>query len=102
MEKNEELCERVSVKAVTEALYSQTLVIEHNSFQKAVQKVNCSKCETIFPIRIDVNNFNPFQVWKTTFIKYFFSILYHKLYSIMYTINIDRIPTFWCNKIGAT
>ena len=42
--------------------YSQTSVFEHNPFQKAVRKAICSKTETIFSIRINVNNFNPFQV----------------------------------------
>ena len=42
--------------------YSQTSVFEHNPFQKAVRKAICSKTETIFYIRINVNSFNPFQV----------------------------------------
>ena len=42
--------------------YSQTSVFEHNPFQKAVRKAICSKSETIFPIKIKVNNFNPFQL----------------------------------------
>ena len=42
--------------------YSQTSVLEHNPFQKAVRKVICSKSETSFPIKINANNFNPFQL----------------------------------------
>ena len=49
-------------------------------FKKAVQKVICSKFETIFLIRIDVNTFNLFEVLTTTFVKYFFTILRLKLY----------------------
>ena len=41
---------------------SQTSVFEHNPFQKVVRKVICSKSETIFPIKINANNFNPFQL----------------------------------------
>ena len=43
-------------------LYSQTSVFEHNPFQKVVRKAICSKSETIFPIKINANNFNPFQL----------------------------------------
>ena len=43
-------------------LYSQTSVFEHNPFQKAVRKAICSKSEAIFPIKINANNFNPFQL----------------------------------------
>ena len=58
-------------------MYRQTSVIEHNLFEKAVQKVNCSKPETIFPGRINVNNFIPFQVLLTTFVKYL--LLFHTI-----------------------
>ena len=43
-------------------IHSQTSVFEHNPFQKAIRKAICSKTETIFSIRINVINFNPFQV----------------------------------------
>ena len=46
----------------SERMYSQTSIFEHNPFEKAVRKVICSKCETIFLIKINANNFNPFQV----------------------------------------
>ena len=53
---------REQLKFKSDFKYSQTSVFEHNPFQKAVRKVICSKSETIFPIKINANNFNPFQL----------------------------------------
>ena len=65
----------------------KTSVIKPNLFEKAVRKVICLKSETIFPIRMNVNNFLSIPSSKTTFVKYFFTILYHKLYFLLYFKN---------------
>ena len=51
-------------KMLTQTIYSQTSVFEHNSFWKAVRKPICSKAESYFPITNNEKEINLFYTPK--------------------------------------